>query len=45
MDIEDFEGVEDAEEQPSAWDMLTPEQKKYFKKLTEKNKENLIYIG
>ena len=29
----------------SVWGLLTDKQKKAFKKLTEKNKENLNYIG
>ncbi len=37
-DCEDDTGVE-------AWDFLTDEQKENFKKITEKNKENLSYIG
>jgi len=27
------------------WNLLTDKQKKYFKKITEKNEENLRYIG
>lgn len=29
----------------AVWDMLTPQQKKYFKKLSEKSPENMSYIG
>jgi len=40
-------GEEDAEDQAdnSIWATLTPEQKKYFKKLSEKNPDNMKYIG
>ena len=36
-----------SEDMPSdgIWGMLTDEQRKYFKKLTEKSEENLKYIG
>ena len=45
-DLEFFEDEEcESGEMNSVWDMLTPQQKKYFKKLSEKNPENLIYIG
>ena len=29
----------------SGWGAMTPEQKEYFKKLTEKSDENMRYIG
>lgn len=29
----------------AVWDVLTEEQKKKFKKITEKNEENMKYIG
>ena len=48
MEEEIPESVEPYEEDvPSEgiWSLLSDEQKKYFKKLTEKNKENLRYIG
>lgn len=35
----------DHHEVQSVWDLLTPKQKRYFKKLNEKNEENLRYIG
>jgi Spy/CpxP family protein refolding chaperone len=41
----DFEEPDEAAAMDSVWELLTPEQKKYFKKLTEKNKQNMIYIG
>ncbi|MDD5182011.1 MAG: hypothetical protein PHC66_02455 [Candidatus Nanoarchaeia archaeon] len=38
---------DDAEMQAdnSVWETLTPEQKKYFKKLSEKSPDNMKYIG
>ena len=44
----DFEGDEEnagSSEVQQVWDLLTPEQKKYFKKLSQKSEENLRYIG
>lgn len=38
MDAED-------EEDTAVWQVLTPEQKKQFKKLTEKTEKNMNYIG
>ena len=38
---EDYE----TDELKEIWDALTPEQKEFFKKLSEKNEENLRYIG
>ena len=40
----DEENIE-AGESHSVWSMLTPEQRKYFLKLNEKNEDNLRYIG
>lgn len=42
-DVED-ESPE-AEELEQIWESLSPWQKKYFKKLVEKNEENMNYIG
>ena len=39
---EDNVEVDEAE---AVWEHLSPEQKKYFKKLAEKTKENMNYIG
>ena len=36
---------EEGEADNSVWGVLTEEQKKNFKKITEKNEENLKYIG
>jgi len=44
MMSEDEEGME-ADEMSAVWEHLTPEQKKYFKKIAEKSKENMNYIG
>ena len=41
---EDEESME-SDEMAAIWEHLTPEQKKYFKKLAEKSKENMNYIG
>lgn len=38
------EGSEMGEDN-SVWETLTPEQKKYFKKLNEKSPDNMKYIG
>jgi hypothetical protein len=35
----------EADEASAIWEHLSPEQKKYFKKLVEKNEENMNYIG
>ncbi len=44
IDMNDYEECD--EEVPlEIWDILTPEQKEEFKKSTEKNKDNLSYIG
>jgi len=40
---EDFEF--EGEEIDEVWESLTPEQKKFFKKIAEKSEENLRYIG
>ena len=41
-----YEGPEEHNELGSdIWDVLTDEQKKNFKKLTEKNEDNMNYIG
>lgn len=40
-DVEDV----DHDEMTMVWSQLTPEQKEYFKKIAEKNEENLRYIG
>lgn len=49
MDEPAFDNVEmdgpESSEISGVWNLLTPEQKKYFKKITKKNKENLSYIG
>ncbi len=49
MDEPNFQDAESESPEPSdvsgIWNLLTPEQKKRFKKITEKNKENLSYIG
>jgi hypothetical protein len=42
-------GAEDSESEDgeinAVWNILTPEQKKYFLKLSEKTEDNLRYIG
>ena len=45
MDELDEIQVEEEEADNSVWGVLTEEQKKNFKKITEKNEENLKYIG
>lgn len=36
---------EEGDGECSGWNILTNEQKEYFKKLTEKSEENMRYIG
>jgi len=36
---EEIEGIS------SVWDLLTPQQKRYFKKLSEKTPDKMNYIG
>ena len=35
----------ESDEMTAVWEHLTPEQKKYFRKLAEKSAENMNYIG
>jgi hypothetical protein len=35
----------ESDEVSAVWNILTPEQKKYFLKLSEKTEENMRYIG
>lgn len=35
----------ESDEMAAVWEHLSPEQKKYFKKLAEKSAENMNYIG
>jgi hypothetical protein len=44
-DFDYGEDSSDSVEAQSVWDFLTPEQKKQFKKLTEKSIEKMNYIG
>lgn len=45
-EMPEFDFSEEVDSDDSGvWDLLTEEQKKYFKKITEKNEENLRYIG
>lgn len=39
------DGDEESAESNAVWGTLTPEQKKYFKKLSEKTPDNMKYIG
>jgi len=39
------DGDEESVESNSVWGVLTPEQKKYFKKLNEKTPDKMKYIG
>jgi len=41
---EEEDGLE-AEETVKIWETLSPDQKKYFKKLAEKSSDNMRYIG
>ena len=43
-EIDSFEDVEESEDN-AVWNYLSDEQKKNFKKITEKNEENTKYIG
>jgi len=46
LELEGFdeEGLESSESQ-AVWEALSPEQKEYFKRIAEKSKENMRYIG
>lgn len=44
-EFEDHEDQMESGEANNVWSLLTPEQQKYFKKLSEKSEDNLRYIG